>query len=173
MTAAVLQILSPSELLAAVGQLGLSVGDLSSREQLQAALAASPDDSLTAVFSGYKRERLKELCRALGLPDSGKEKGELIARLLSASPSQQQLGLGLSAASSPATEAKPKRGRPAGTQKEASKTTHIAGPCYSALVRSAARAARKSEPCQKSPRVRHSTGCPCPCRLDALHSLSL
>ncbi len=114
----VLGQLPASELLAAVGQLGLSVGDPSSRDQLIATLATSPYDSLTAVFSGYKRERLKELCRALGLDDSGKEKADLILAFLTASPSQQQLGLGLSAASSPAQEAKPKRGRPAGTQKK-------------------------------------------------------
>ena len=131
----VLGQLPASELLAAVGQLGLSVGDPSSREQLIATLATSPYDSLTAVFSGYKRERLKELCRALGLDDSGKEKTELIARLLTASPSQQQLGLGLSAASSPATEAKPKRGRPAGMPKEASKKTHIPEPSPDELAK--------------------------------------
>ncbi|HNF98411.1 MAG TPA: hypothetical protein PK493_14010, partial [Pseudomonadota bacterium] len=87
MTAAVLQILSPSELLAAVGQLGLSVSDPGRQDLLRTALESVPPDALTSLFSGYKRERLKELCLKLGVDDSGKEKAELITRLLTASPS--------------------------------------------------------------------------------------
>ena len=56
--------------------------DRHAREALEAAVASSKKATLAEILPGYARDRLKELCRALGLDDSGKEKAPIVARLL-------------------------------------------------------------------------------------------
>jgi type I restriction enzyme M protein len=64
-----------------VDQLGLA-GKTRSRDNLMATLAASPAATLPALLDLLSRADLKELCRACGIDDSGKEKAPIIDRLL-------------------------------------------------------------------------------------------
>ncbi|MGK4003770.1 class I SAM-dependent DNA methyltransferase [Sorangium sp. So ce1036] len=52
------------------------------REQLIDAIIQARSADLSAVLLGYPRDRLKELCRKLGLDDHGKEKAPIVERLL-------------------------------------------------------------------------------------------
>jgi type I restriction enzyme M protein len=77
----ILEILKRDELLAAADRLDVSVRDRRVRDDLIDALAASRKAGLAGILEGLSRDRLKELCRALGLDDSGREKAVLIERL--------------------------------------------------------------------------------------------
>lgn len=77
----VLSLLHRDELLSAADALGLEVSDRRAKEPAFEALVASKKATLDVVLGGLKRDRMKELCRALGLDDSGKEKAEIIRRL--------------------------------------------------------------------------------------------
>ncbi len=58
------------------------------KEDLIGLLARSKRASYEAVLDQLKRDELKDICRAHGLDDSGKEKEPLIARILGRAPSQ-------------------------------------------------------------------------------------
>ena len=77
----ILDQLKRDELLAAVDQVGLEVRDRRVRGELVEALAGSRKAPLAEVLGTLPRTRLKEICRALGLDDSGREKALLIERL--------------------------------------------------------------------------------------------
>ena len=77
----VLQQLKRDELLAAVDRFGLEVRDRRVRDELVEALAHSRKAALAEILEELPRTRLKEVCRALDLDDSGKEKAVIIARL--------------------------------------------------------------------------------------------
>lgn len=83
----VLEALTRQELLAAVDQFGLQVADRRVKDQLVDALVASRKATVTDLFDGYTRDRLKEQCRALDLDDGGREKAILIDRLAGVVPS--------------------------------------------------------------------------------------
>lgn len=78
---AVLQQFKRDELLAAVDRFGLEVHDRRVRDQLVDALAGSRKAHLADILGDMSRDQLKEICRALDLDDSGREKSVLIARL--------------------------------------------------------------------------------------------
>jgi type I restriction enzyme M protein len=78
---AVLQQFKRGELLAAVDRFGLEVRDRRVRDQLVDALAGSRKAHLAEILGDMSRSQLKEICRALDLDDSGREKAVLIARL--------------------------------------------------------------------------------------------
>ena len=78
---AVLAHLHRDELIAVAESFELDVADRRVKDQLIEAVAASRTATLDVILDGYKRDRLKELCRALGLDDAGREKAEIIARL--------------------------------------------------------------------------------------------
>lgn len=71
------------ELVEAVDRLGLAVADRRVVERLVDALAVSRRADLTEVLASLSRDRLKELCRELGLDDSGRKKAAIAARLAS------------------------------------------------------------------------------------------
>ncbi len=77
----VLEQLKRDELLAAVDLFELPVEDRRVRSALVEALAGSRKAGLTAILEDLPRTRLKEICRELGLDDSGREKATLVARL--------------------------------------------------------------------------------------------
>ena len=77
----VLGQLSRDELLAATDQFDLAITDRRVKDQLVDAVASSKRAGLAEVLAGLSRDRLKELCRALGLDDAGKEKALLVDRL--------------------------------------------------------------------------------------------
>jgi hypothetical protein len=78
---AVLQQFKRGELLTAVDRFGLEVGDRRVNEQLVDALAGSRKAHLADILGDMSRDQLKEICRALDLDDTGREKAVLIARL--------------------------------------------------------------------------------------------
>lgn len=77
----VLAILSRDELLAVVDRFGLSPPDRRAKDGLVDAVASSKKATLAEVLPELPRDRLKELCRALGLDDGGREKSVLVERL--------------------------------------------------------------------------------------------
>lgn len=78
----VLAHLTRDELLAVVDRFTLAVPDRRANEGLLEAVAASKKATLAEILPGYARDRLKELCRALGLDDGGKEKSAIVERIL-------------------------------------------------------------------------------------------
>lgn len=78
----VLGRLSRAELTEIVESLGLQVEDRRVKENLIQAVVGSKRATLAEVLPKFSRNRLKEICRSLGLDDSGKEKSAIIERLL-------------------------------------------------------------------------------------------
>ena len=79
---AVLAGLTAEELRANVDYYELDVADRRVKAQLVDALAGSRRARADGILGDLSRDRLKELCRALGLDDSGRKKVDLIARLM-------------------------------------------------------------------------------------------
>ncbi|HYO16579.1 MAG TPA: type I restriction-modification system subunit M N-terminal domain-containing protein, partial [Thermoanaerobaculia bacterium] len=77
----VLEALKRDELVDAVDWFDVPVRDRRVRDDLIDALAASRKAGLAGILEGLSRNRLKEICRALDLDDSGREKAVIIARL--------------------------------------------------------------------------------------------
>lgn len=69
------------ELVAVVERFELAVTDRRKKDDLVEAIAGSKKATMGEVLPELSRDRLKELCRGLGLDDSGKEKATLIERL--------------------------------------------------------------------------------------------
>jgi type I restriction enzyme M protein len=82
----VLEHLVRDELLAAAERLGVEVDDRRPRVGLVDALARSKKARLGEIVDDLSRDRLKEVCRALGLDDGGREKAALVARLAGETP---------------------------------------------------------------------------------------
>jgi type I restriction enzyme M protein len=82
----VMDQLSRAELLHAVEELGVGVRDRRVREQLVDGLAGHRGLELETLLGDLPRERLKEMCRALGLDDGGRDKAGLVQRLTGAAP---------------------------------------------------------------------------------------
>jgi hypothetical protein len=85
----VLAHLTRDELLAVVDRFALAGPDRRAREGLVEAVPASKKATLAEILPGYARDRLKELCRALGLDDGGRR----TRRSWSASASGSRAGL--------------------------------------------------------------------------------
>jgi hypothetical protein len=77
----VLEQLKRDELVAALDRYGLEVRDRRVRGDLVTALAGSRKAHLAEILGELSRTRLKEICRALDLDDSGREKALLVERL--------------------------------------------------------------------------------------------
>ncbi|HEY2292803.1 MAG TPA: N-6 DNA methylase [Thermoanaerobaculia bacterium] len=77
----VLEQLKRDELLAAADRFELEIRDRRVRDEIVEALAGSRRAGLAEILEDLPRTRLKEICRALDLDDSGREKAVLIARL--------------------------------------------------------------------------------------------
>jgi type I restriction enzyme M protein len=73
--------LTRDELLAVVDRFALTPPDRRGKDGIVETVNASKKATLHEVLSILPRERLKELCRGLGLDDSGKEKAVIIERL--------------------------------------------------------------------------------------------
>ena len=78
----VLAELTAEELRANVDYYELDVADLRVKAQLVDALAGSRLARVDEILAALSRDRLKELCRAFGLDDSGRKKVDLVVRLL-------------------------------------------------------------------------------------------
>ena len=79
---AVLGELTAEELRASVDYYELEVADRRVKAQLADALTGSRRARLDEILGDLSRDRLKELCRACGLDDSGRKKVDLVARLM-------------------------------------------------------------------------------------------
>ena len=77
----ILAELTASELRRNLARHQLSVADRRVKTQLVDALARSRRAPVDQILQGLSRNRLKQLCRALGLDDSGRSKADIIARL--------------------------------------------------------------------------------------------
>jgi type I restriction enzyme M protein len=82
----VLELLTRDELLAVVDRFDLAVPDRRAKEGMLDAVASSKKATLGEVLGELSRDRLKELCRALDLDDSGREKTPLVERLSGTKP---------------------------------------------------------------------------------------
>lgn len=80
----VLAHLTRAELLEAADRFELTVGDRRVRDQLVDAVASSKKAVLAEFLAPLSRDRLKEVCRGLGVDDAGKEKAVLVDRLTGA-----------------------------------------------------------------------------------------
>ena len=78
----VLEALTRDELIFVADAFDLQVEDRRSKAKLIEAVAGSKKATLPAFLADYPRDRLKELCRALDLDDSGKEKAAIIERIV-------------------------------------------------------------------------------------------
>ncbi len=100
--------LKRDELLAAVDRFELQVHDRRVRKQLIGALAAARRARLSEILGKLKRDRLKELCRSLGLDDGGRAKAVIIERLTgkgggrASMPAAGQVSLDLGGGDAPA-----------------------------------------------------------------------
>lgn len=80
----VLTHLTRDELVAITDAFDLPVNDRRVKDQLIEAIVSSNKVTLATILAGYPRDRLKELCRGLGLDDGGREKAPLVERLTGA-----------------------------------------------------------------------------------------
>ena len=102
---AILDQLTAKELRAVVANHELHVDDRRVKAQLVDVLAGSRKVRLDEALPELSRNRLKELCRAFNLDDSGRKKADLAARLVgSAATSKGDGGQAPPAVSRPATE---------------------------------------------------------------------
>ena len=83
---AILAQLTAKELRAGADNYELHVDDRRVKARLVDALAGSRKVRLDEVLPELSRNRLKELCRAFSLDDSGRKKADLVARLLAPAP---------------------------------------------------------------------------------------
>ena len=79
---AILAELTSHELRAVVDGYGLQVGDRRVKADLVEAVARSRKARIGEILPELSRDRLKELCRAFDLDDSGRKKADLVARLV-------------------------------------------------------------------------------------------
>ena len=79
----VLDLLRREELLPLIDQHAVPVTSRAGKAHLIEQLDPQ-GPGLAALLGGFSRDRLKELCRALGLDDSGREKAAIIARITGA-----------------------------------------------------------------------------------------
>jgi type I restriction enzyme M protein len=87
----VVETLNRNELVALADLHGLEVEDRRVRDQLVDAVAGSRKVVLADALAELSRDRLKELCRELGLDDSGREKSQLVERLTGQAAKEPEL----------------------------------------------------------------------------------
>ena len=88
----VVETLNRNELLALAERHGLEVADRRVRDQLVDAVSGSRKVVLADALAELSRDRLKELCRELGLDDSGREKSLMVERLAGQAPKEPEVG---------------------------------------------------------------------------------
>jgi type I restriction enzyme M protein len=79
---AILEHLTADELRGIIDHFELWIQDRRARGGLIDAIATSRKADLEPVLTAMARDRLKELCRKLGLDDGGRDKAVIVARLL-------------------------------------------------------------------------------------------
>lgn len=79
---AILEHFTVDELRSVVDRFEIEIEDRRARGGIIHAIATAQTVDLEPVLAEMGRERLKELCRKVGLDDSGRDKASIIARLL-------------------------------------------------------------------------------------------
>ncbi|MBK6520026.1 MAG: N-6 DNA methylase [Polyangiaceae bacterium] len=82
----VLELLAKNELVALLDAHDVAVEDRRKKDAIIDSLSRARSVKTEDVLADLSRDRLKELCRALGLDEGGREKSALIQRLAGASP---------------------------------------------------------------------------------------
>ena len=103
----ILELLNADELRGLADRFELALPDRRAKDGMVDALSRAHRVKLDEPLEEYPRARLKELCRALELDDSGKEKQPIVARLLGLAPVADAEAPPPDAAATP--PAKPKR----------------------------------------------------------------
>ena len=101
---AILSELTRDELRDHLDYYGLDVHDRRVRSQLIDTLAGSRKARLDEMLWALSRDRLKALCRAFDLDDSGRKKGDLVERLISPTAAKNARGGAGADAAAPAVE---------------------------------------------------------------------
>ena len=104
---AILAELTSHELRAAIEGYGLQVDDRRGSAQLVDALARPRKARVEQILQGLSRDRLKELCRAFDLDDSGRRKADLVARLVGSTGTAKRGGSAAAATDSGRAVGKP------------------------------------------------------------------
>ena len=86
-----LRVLDAARLRELVDHANLTVTDRRSRDALVLGLADARRIEFTSLVSRLTRDELKAMCRALGLPDDGREKAPIVERLMGTSGSVEVL----------------------------------------------------------------------------------
>lgn len=81
-----LQLFTRDELAAIVDRFELSASDRRSKDALVDIVSSSKKATLVDILPELSRDRLKEMCRAFDLDDSGREKNALVERLTDSKP---------------------------------------------------------------------------------------
>jgi hypothetical protein len=81
----VLELLAKNELVALLDAHDVAVEDRRKKDAIIDALSRARSVKVENIVGDLSRDRLKELCRALGLDEGGREKSALIQRLAGAS----------------------------------------------------------------------------------------
>ena len=89
---AILAELTRDELRTNVDYYELEVEDRRVKTQLVDALSRSRQAPLDEILQDLSRDRLKELCRAVDLDDSGRKKADLAARLMGGTAASKDAG---------------------------------------------------------------------------------
>ena len=98
---AILSRLTRDELRGNLDYYGLDARDRRVRSQLVDALAASRKARLDEMLWEFSRGRLKELCRAFDLDDSGRKKADLVERLIGATATTKNAAVDATPPASP------------------------------------------------------------------------
>lgn len=104
---AVLALLTVKRLAGLCDEFGIARTGLTLKDELVDALGRHKAAPLPEVLDKLSRAELKDVCRGLGLDDSGKEKAAIVARILGAEPLGAEPAVQLSLDEPPSDEPKP------------------------------------------------------------------
>src|SRR5687768_10209291 len=90
-----LEVLTRARLIELAQGFELEVTTRSSKDELIDVLARSKQASYAAILDALSSKELKEICRAHGLSDKGKEKAGIIARILGRAEDEDEQQLAL------------------------------------------------------------------------------
>ncbi|MCX4241338.1 SAP domain-containing protein [Paraliomyxa miuraensis] len=112
-----LEVLTRARLIELAQGFELDVNARSNKDELIDALARSKRASYEVILGALGREELKEICRAHGLSDKGKQKAGIVERILGREASDED-GAGAGGSTEPAPRKRGKKSAKAGARAE-------------------------------------------------------